>query len=246
MVVLLGREVVAVAHWPNLPSSEMTLHTIIIPTLNEEAQIEACLLQLQECRQEGFEVVVVDGGSIDKTPKLTEGLCDQFISNRQGRAAQMNAGAKKAQGKFIFFLHADTRLPENFLELVLSFEEDTSCWGRFDVQLSGKHRLLRLIELMMNLRSRLTGIATGDQLIFVSRTLFQEVGGFPEIALMEDVAISGKLKNICAPLCLSAKVLTSSRRWEKLGMINTTLTMWRLRFLYYIGFAPISLAKQYD
>jgi rSAM/selenodomain-associated transferase 2 len=224
----------------------MILHTIVIPTLNEEAEIEACLIRLQGLREEGFEVIVADGGSSDKTSQLVAELCDQFISTRGGRAVQMNAGAREARGKLIFFLHVDTQLPEKFSEITSSIEADRFCWGRFDVRLSGKHWSFRIIESMMNLRSRLTGIATGDQVMFVSQKLFREVDGFPEIALMEDIAMSRSLKNICSPLCLRQKVLTSSRRWEKHGIISTTVKMWWLRFSYYIGVDPVRLARQYD
>jgi rSAM/selenodomain-associated transferase 2 len=224
----------------------MILHTIVIPTLNEEAEIEACLTRLQGLRKEGFEVIVVDGGSIDKTAQLLGGLCDQFISTRGGRAAQMNVGARKAMGEFIFFLHVDTQLPEKFPEVISSIKADRFCWGRFDVKLSGKHWPYRIIESMMNLRSRVTGIATGDQVMFVSQKLFREVDGFPEVALMEDVAMSQSLKNICSPLCLRQKVLTSSRRWEKHGILSTIVKMWWLRFSYYIGVDPVRLARQYD
>jgi len=224
----------------------MTLHTIVIPTLNEEAEIEACLTRLQGLREEGIEVIVVDGGSIDKTPQLVTGLCDQFISNRRGRAAQMNTGARQAKGKLIIFLHVDTQLPEKFSEIISSIKADRFFWGRFDVTLSGKHWSFRIIESMMNLRSRLTGIATGDQVMFVSQKLFREVDGFPEIALMEDIAMSRNLKSICSPLCLRQKVVTSSRRWEKHGIISTTVTMWWLRFSYYIGVDPVRLARQYE
>ena len=224
----------------------MMLHTIVIPTLNEEAEIQACLMRLQGQREEGFEVIVVDGGSNDRTPQLVEGLCDQFISTRKGRAAQMNAGAMKAKGEFIFFLHVDTQLPEKFPEPISAIAADTFCWGRFDVKLSGEHWSFRVIESMMNLRSRLTGIATGDQLVFISRKLFREVDGFPEIALMEDIAMSQKLKKISSPMCLRQKVLTSSRRWEKHGIINTILKMWWLRLSYFMGVDPVRLARQYD
>ena len=224
----------------------MMLLTIVIPTLNEEAEIQACLMRLQGLREEGLEVVVVDGGSLDKTPQMAEGLCDQFISIRRGRAAQMNAGAMKAKGEFIFFLHVDTQMPEKFQELVPAIEADTFCWGRFDVKLSGTHCLFRIIEYMMNLRSRWTRIATGDQVMFVSQKLFREVDGFPEIALMEDIAMSQKLKNISSPLCLREKVLTSSRRWKKNGIINTILKMWWLRFSYFMGVDPVRLARQYE
>ncbi|MCK5668880.1 MAG: glycosyltransferase family 2 protein, partial [Gammaproteobacteria bacterium] len=163
-------------------------------------------MQLQELREQGAEVIVADGGSVDKTPRLIDGMCDQFISARQGRAAQMNAAALQAKGKIMFFLHVDTRLPEKFSELITSIEAETLCWGRFDVQLNSQHWSFRMIETMMNLRSRLTGIATGDQLIFMSKKLYREVGGFPEIELMEDIAMSRSLKKVCLPLCLRQKV----------------------------------------
>ena len=224
----------------------MTQYTIIIPTLNEEAEIQACLMQLQGLRAQGFEVIVADGGSVDKTPQLVEGHCDQFISARQGRAAQMNAAALQARGEMIFFLHVDTRLPEEFAELIHSIEADTFYWGRFDVRLSGQHWSFRVIESMMNLRSRLTGIATGDQVIFMTKKLYREAGGIPEIDLMEDIAMSRTLKNICSPLCMRQKVLTSSRRWERNGIIRTIIKMWWLRFSYFIGIDPGTLARQYD
>lgn len=224
----------------------MTQYTIIIPTLNEETEIKDCLMPLQDLRVQGFEVIVVDGGSSDNTPQLVEGYCDQFISSQRGRAAQMNAGAQQAKGEMIFFLHVDTRLPEKFSELISSIEFDTLFWGRFDVKLSGKHWSFRLIESMMNLRSRLTGIATGDQVIFMSKKLYRDVNGFSEIELMEDIAMSRKLKKISLPLCLRQKVLTSSRRWERNGIISTIFKMWWLRFSYFIGVDPVRLAKQYD
>jgi len=224
----------------------MTSHTIVIPTFNEQADIQACLLQLQGLRGKGFEVIVVDGGSIDNTPQLVEGLCDQFKSTRPGRALQMNVGARHAKGEIIFFLHVDTQLPENILEIISSIDIDKFCWGRFDVRLSGRHWSFRVIETMINARSRLSGIATGDQVIFMSKKIYREVGGFPEIALMEDVAICRSLRNICSPLCLRQRVLTSSRRWEKHGIINTIIKMWWLRFSYFIGIDPTTLARKYD
>jgi len=224
----------------------MTQYTIIIPTLNEEAEIQACLTQLQGLRAQGFEVIVADGGSVDKTPQLVEGLCDQFISARRGRAGQMNVAALQARGEIIFFLHVDTRLPDKFSELVHSIKVDAFYWGRFDVKLSGQHWSFRVIESMMNLRSRLTGIATGDQVIFLSKKLYREVGGFPEIELMEDIAMSRRLRKISLPLCLRQKVLTSSRRWERDGIISTIIKMWWLRFSYFIGIDPATLARQYD
>lgn len=224
----------------------MTSCTIVIPTLNEELEVQSCLLPLQRFREQDVEVIVVDGGSFDKTPELVDGYCDQYISMERGRAIQMNAGTLRAKGEIIFFLHVDTRLPDNFLELISSMSVNGFYWGRFDVKLSGQHWLFRVIETMMNLRSRLTGIVTGDQVIFLSKNLYREVGGFPEIELMEDIEMSRKLKNITSPLCLREKVMTSSRRWEKNGIISTMVRMWWLRFSYFIGVDPVKLVKDYD
>ena len=224
----------------------MTLHTIVIPTLNEEVEIQACLMQLQGLRARGFEVIVVDGGSVDKTPQLVEGLCDQFVSVVPCRAIQMNVGARQARGEMIFFLHVDTRLPEDFSEIINSIEKDRFYWGRFDVRFFGQRWLFRVVEAMVNIRSRLTGIATGDQVIFMTQEIYRAVGGFPEIALMEDIAMSRRLKSISPPLCLRQKVTTSSRRWEKNGIMTTIIKMWWLRFAYFIGVNPEKLAAQYD
>ncbi len=226
-------------------------HTIVIPTFNEEAEIRACLQRLQGLRAQGFEVIVVDGGSVDSTARLTENLCDHFILSCRSRAQQMNAGAKLAKGDFIFFLHVDSQLPDNFSELIVTMtttflQQNKFCWGRFDVKLSGKHWAFRMIETMMNGRSRLTGIATGDQVIFMSQALYKAANGFPEIALMEDIAMSRRLKAVCAPLCLRQKVMTSSRRWEQNGIINTVIKMWLLRLSYFLGTDPTKLAKQYE
>lgn len=224
----------------------MTRHTIVIPTLNEEAHIQACLMQLQGLRAKGIEIIVVDGGSVDKTPQLVKGLYDQFVSSVPCRAVQMNAGARQARGEIMSFLHVDTRLPEDFSEIINSIETDKHCWGRFDVKLSGQQWPFRVIETMINGRSRLTGIATGDQVIFMTQRIYRAVDGFPEIALMEDIAMSRKLRKIHSPLCLRQKVITSSRRWEKHGITSTIVKMWWLRFAYFIGVNPEKLAAQYD
>jgi rSAM/selenodomain-associated transferase 2 len=183
-------------------------------------------------------VIVVDGGSEDATRELAAGLCDRIVVAPRGRATQMNAGARQARGNVLVFLHADTRLPSNADELVQGF-----LWGRFDVQIEGRHPLLRVVAWSMNLRSRLTGIATGDQAIFVRREAFP---GFPELPLMEDVAFSQAMKRRSRPVCLRDKVTTSGRRWESRGVVRTVLLMWRIRFLYAMGTDPVSLARLYE
>ena len=184
-------------------------------------------------------MIVVDGGSTDGTPQSALELCDQVIHSVKGRAVQMYAGARAAHGDALLFLHAETRLPSN-ADLMVIEALARSAWGRFDVRIEGRHPLLPVVAAAMNLRSRLTGIATGDQAIFVRRDAFH---GFPEIALMEDIAFSAAMKE--RPACLRQKALTSGRRWERGGVLRTVLLMWRLRFLYAVGVPPARLARDY-
>lgn len=216
--------------------------SIVVPTLNEAAGIAAALDALQSFRARGHEVIVVDGGSTDGTAALARGRCDRLIVSPRGRARQMNAGARVARGTALVFLHADTRLPLQADEAVLAALR-TACWGRFDVRIEGRHPLLDVVAWAMNRRSRLTGIATGDQAIFVRRSDFD---GFPEIPLMEDVAFSRIMKRRGRPVCLSACVVTSGRRWESRGVLRTILLMWRLRLLYFLGASPERLARLYE
>ncbi len=220
---------------------------VIVPTLNEAGAIAAALRELQPLRARGHEVIVVDGASHDGTPDLAAGLADRIVPAPRGRASQMNAGARVAGADVLLFLHADTRLPAEADALVTGGLERTGrVWGRFDVRLSGERAALRLVAFMMNQRSRLTGIATGDQAIFVRRAVFEAIGGFPEIPLMEDIAISRRLKRTGRPLCLRPAVVTSSRRWESAGVARTVLLMWRLRLAYALGMDPARLARLYD
>ena len=220
--------------------------SIIMPVLNEEAGIAAALAALGSLRARGAEVIVADGGSSDRTVALAQPQCDRLIVAPRGRAAQMNAGAAVAHGTVLLFLHADTVLPPGADGLIAErFARSGRAWGRFDVRIDGPHPLFPLIAAMMNLRSRLTGIATGDQAIFVDRAAFAAVGGYPDIALMEDIVLSRRLKRLSRPLCLSARALTSGRRWEKHGIVRTILTMWRLRLAFFLGAAPDELAARY-
>ena len=216
--------------------------SVVVPALNEAGRIRACLEALAPLRGRGHEVVVADGGSTDGTPALAAGLCDRVLQAARGRAVQMNAGARAATGCALLFLHADTRLPPRADELVFQALKG-ALWGRFDVEIEGVHPLLPMVAAAMNLRSRLTGIATGDQAIFARRDAFP---GFPEIALMEDVAFSKAMKRSGRPACLRNRVVTSGRRWESRGVLRTVLFMWRLRLMYFLGARPDDLARRYE
>jgi len=223
----------------------MSTLSIVMPVLNEAAEIEAALGALAAFRRRGVEVIVADGGSSDGTLARAHPLADQVVSAPRGRAHQMNVGAAAARGDVLLFLHADTRLPDDADRLGLDgLKNSGRAWGRFDVRIDGGGPL-SLVSLAMNLRSRITGIATGDQAMFVTRTAFEAAGGFPAIALMEDVALSAKLKRISRPLALRASVTTSPRRWHQHGMLRTILLMWRLRLAYYFGADPAKLAQVY-
>ncbi len=213
-----------------------------MPTLNEAMSIVDTLHSLQYLRDKGHEVIVVDGGSTDNTCHLAIPLVDQFLQTSSGRAQQMNVGAHSAHHEILLFLHADTYLPQDADDLII---KSGHAWGRFDVRLSGKSWHFRVIAFFMNWRSYLTGIATGDQAIFVLHRLYIEVKGFPEIPLMEDIALSHRLKRICRPLCIRVPVMTSSRRWEEKGIKRTILLMWGLRLAYYLGISPHHLKKIY-
>jgi rSAM/selenodomain-associated transferase 2 len=216
--------------------------SIVIPALNEAERIGAALQALAALRRRGCEVIVVDGGSSDRTRELAEPLCDRVISAARGRAVQMNAGAHHASGDALLFLHADTRLPPDG-EIRIRNALMHHLWGRFDVEIESRHRALKVVACAMNLRSRLSGIATGDQAIFVRRDAFP---GFAPIALMEDIAFSREMKRRGAPACLRERVRTSGRRWETRGVLRTVVLMWRLRLLYYLGARPERLARLYE
>jgi rSAM/selenodomain-associated transferase 2 len=223
----------------------MTKLSIVMPVFDEVAEIEAALQALAPYRQRGVEVIVVDGGSSDSSAERARVLADRVIAALRGRSLQMNAGAAAAQGDVLLFLHADTQLPENADGLVLDgLARSGSAWGRFDVRFDGGG-LLRVVAAMMNLRSRATSIATGDQAMFMTRAAFDKAGGFPQIALMEDVALSARLKCASKPLVLRARVTTSARRWRRQGTLRTVLLMWRLRLRFFFGADPAKLARAY-
>lgn len=218
---------------------------IIIPTLNEADGIEQCLTALQPLRRQQCQIIVADGGSSDATQRLAEPLADRVIDAPKGRARQMNAGAEIATCDRLLFLHADTYLPTTALAEIDAGFASEKPWGRFDIKLSGQSLLLSIIAWMISQRSRLSGVATGDQAIFVDRRVFEQVGQYPDIALMEDIALCQRLKKLSRPYCSKAKVTSSSRRWQENGIIKTIVLMWWLRAGYYFGIAPDTLAQLY-
>lgn len=216
-----------------------------MPVLNETEVIRSSLEQLQSLRDSGHRIVLVDGGSEDDTVARCRHLVDEVRESAVGRALQMNEGARGQSGDVLLFLHADTVLPADAEAALEAFYGSARDWGRFDVRLSGRRPALRMIERMICWRSRLTGIATGDQAMFVRRQTLVSVGGFPEIPLMEDVELSKRLRQRSRPYCISSPVVTSSRRWEQHGVWRTVLLMWRLRFDYWRGTPPEELMKRY-
>ena len=220
--------------------------SIIIPVLNEEERISSCLERLQLLRKRAHEVIVVDGGSTDATRTLALPLCTRLLRSRRGRATQMNLGARFAGGDILVFLHVDSSLPEQAeRELADAWADGKPGWGWFDVRLSGRSPVFRVIAALMNLRVRLSSVCTGDQTLYVSAALFREAGGFPDIPLMEDIAISKNLRKRARPRPLRGKALASSRRWETDGVARTILQMWQLRLLYFLGVSPGRLAAMY-
>jgi rSAM/selenodomain-associated transferase 2 len=224
----------------------MPLLSIIIPALDEAATIAEALAALTPYRARGAEVMVVDGGSRDGTLEAARPFADRVMTAPRGRGAQMNAGAAAAQADVLLFLHADTHLPADADRLIArALDGSRNVWGRFDVTIAGRSPFLRIVAATMNMRSRLTGIATGDQAMFVGRAAFVQAGGFPDIPLMEDIVLSRRLKALGRPACLAARVTTSGRRWDRDGVIRTVLLMWRLRLAFFLGAEPTRLARQY-
>jgi rSAM/selenodomain-associated transferase 2 len=191
------------------------------------------------------QVIVVDGGSQDGTVALAEGHADSVLISPAGRARQMNAGAAAASGDILLFLHADTRLPDRADALVRDALAGGAAWGRFDVTIDGRPAMLKLVATLMNQRSRWTGIATGDQAMFMQREAFDAVGGFPDQPLMEDIELSRRLRRFGRPACLRHRVITSGRRWERRGVWRTIFLMWRLRWRYWRGESAARLDEAY-
>jgi rSAM/selenodomain-associated transferase 2 len=220
--------------------------SIIVPMLNEAPALPDLLGHLLPLRRGGVEVVLVDGGSEDGSAAIAASAGFEVVRAERGRARQMNAGAAAASGDVLLFLHADTRLPDGAIELIdAALADGRRLWGRFDVEFDLRTWTMHATAFGMNLRSRLSGIATGDQALFMTRAAFDAVGGFPDQPLMEDVEITTRLRRRSRPACIRRPVLTSARRWQSRGPWRTILLMWRLRLAYWFGASPADLWRQY-
>jgi rSAM/selenodomain-associated transferase 2 len=219
--------------------------SIIVPVLNEAAGVNDLLRRLAPELAAGVQVLLVDGGSEDTTVALAESAGLSVVHSARGRAIQMNTGAAYATGDILIFLHADTQLPPKAGQHISAGLDINHAWGRFDVQIAGRPAMLRVVAALMNWRSRLSGIATGDQTLFMTRQVFDAVGGFPVQPLMEDIEMSHRLRRVSRPRCLHAKVVTSGRRWETHGVWSTIVLMWRLRWAYWRGVPATELARAY-
>lgn len=217
--------------------------SVVVPALDEAPGIVAALQALAPLRARGHELIVVDGGSRDATPALAAPWADTVLASTRGRARQMNAGAARAAGEVLLFLHADTRLPAGADAQVAAALAGGARWGRFDVRIEGRSRWFPLIAALMNLRSRLSGIATGDQAIFVQAALFHQLGGYADVPLMEDIELTRRLRAMARPACLRQRVSTSGRRWERHGVWRTVWLMWSLRWRYWRGTPAEALAR---
>ncbi|PNE04339.1 hypothetical protein A15D_00118 [Alcanivorax sp. MD8A] len=222
----------------------MTSVSVIVPLLNEAGRIQETLTGIRAALREGDELIVVDGGSSDSSAALAAPLADRLLTHPAQRAGQMNAGAAEARGEWLWFIHADNLVLPSHRQALSALSGDAG-WGRFDVCLDAPGLLFATIGQLISLRSRITGIATGDQALFVRRSLFEAVGGFPPQPLMEDVALSACLRRHSRPVCLRPVMRTSARRWQSNGVWRTIGLMWRLRYRYWRGEDPASLHRAY-
>jgi len=218
--------------------------SVIVPVLNEEKTIATTLAALVTLAP--YEIIIVDGGSMDQTRELAAQFQVKIISSERGRGQQMNRGAGAARGDVLLFLHADTRLPASaFSDISAALSEPCYLGGRFDVELAGEHWLLPLVGRMISYRSRISKVATGDQAIFVRRQVFERMRGFPDMPLMEDIAFCRTLKRLGDVACLRSRVVTSARRWEVDGVWRTIFRMWTIKLLYLVGVSPARLKQFY-
>lgn len=221
--------------------------SVVIPTLNEAGTLETLLGPLSHCLCDDVECIVVDGGSTDQTLAIADRYRVAVLASAAGRAVQMNAGWQQARGRLVWFVHADTGLPDGAIDALRSLADrnDPELWGRFDVRLDDPRWPYRMIAWFINHRSRLTGISTGDQGQFAMRSALERIGGFPEQPLMEDVDLSKALKRLASPVNLPLRLTTSVRRWQHKGVTRTIVLMWCLRLAHACGVSPNRLARWY-
>ncbi|WP_419812176.1 TIGR04283 family arsenosugar biosynthesis glycosyltransferase [Bacterioplanoides sp.] len=220
--------------------------SVVVPFYNEQAEMPALLAHLRHWQSRGCEILLVDGGSQDDSAHIAQQHGFKVIQSDKGRALQMNAGAQQASGKVLVFLHADSRLPTDADQQILqAIEQQYYRWGRFNLTIDGQAKMFPVISWLINQRSRLTSVATGDQAIFVRRDEFLRLGGYPQQPLMEDVELCLRLKQYSRPACLTSRVSTSGRRWQQQGVWRTIFLMWRLRWLYWRGVSATTLAEYY-
>jgi len=218
--------------------------SVIVPVLDEEKTIAATLQTLVALSP--HEIIVVDGGSGDRSREICQQFAVKLFTAERGRARQMNYGAARARGDVLLFLHADTRLPLSALDdITVALSDARKVAGRFDVELAGAHWMLKIVGALINCRSRATKIGSGDQALFVRREIFQRLGGYPEIPLMEDIAFCRSVKRLGGIACLRSRVITSARRWERDGVWRTIFKMWSLKVCYLAGVSPMRLKRFY-
>lgn len=224
------------------------LLSVVVPLLNERPLLDEVLAEVAhwQARYPAVEWLFVDGGSRDGSRQCLQSAEVTLLDSLPGRARQMNAGAAQAAGQWLLFLHVDTQLNAAAIDALLALcQREITGWGRFDVRLQGRPAMLRVVARMMNWRSRLTGIATGDMGIFVQRDLFAEIAGYTEQPLMEDIEISKRLRRERWPHCLPQRITSSGRRWESRGVWSTIALMWRLRLQYFLGTPAEQIARRY-
>jgi rSAM/selenodomain-associated transferase 2 len=220
--------------------------SVIVPMLNEAGAIGATLAAIRVGAPDA-EIVVVDGGSADGSVEIARPRCEVVIIGERGRAQQMNAGAARSSGEAMVFVHADTIVPESFArDIETALADPSVVGGRFDIRLDDDHPLCVLIGALISLRSRISRTATGDQAIFVRRTTFDALGGFPDLPICEDLDFARRLKRAGRVACLRTKVITSARRWRRGGILRTSIRMWTIRLLYLAGVSPSRLSRMYS
>jgi rSAM/selenodomain-associated transferase 2 len=238
MAVLQVREAVVAELLPDSPQL-----SIIIPVLNEAGCLDQGLARLFTLQwvTDHAEVIISDGGSKDDSLDIASRYPCKIVHSNAGRATQMNTASKSAQGKYLLFLHADSDLPEDFYRFI----EADAKWGFYRLRLSNDAYVYRIIEAAINLRTRVSRVAGGDQGLYFERHFFESLNAYPQIPLMEDIAICKTARRLAKPFVSVATISSSGRRWQDQGVVKTVLLMWALRLGYWLGVDPRRLHKIY-